>query len=60
MVTVADAHPHSLAWVGGALRSKIIPLGVSDWGQSGNRDELYREYGTDVESIVKACICALD
>ena len=60
VVTVADAHPHSLAWVGGALRSKIIPLGVSDWGQSGNRDELYREYGTDVESIVKACISALD
>ena len=60
VVTVADAHPHSLAWVGGALGSKTIPLGVSDWGQSGNRDELYSEYGTDVESIVRACISALD
>jgi pyruvate dehydrogenase E1 component len=60
VVTVADAHPHSLAWVGGALGSKTIPLGVSDWGQSGNRDELYSEYGTDVHSIVRACISVLD
>ena len=60
VVTVVDAHPHSLAWVGGALGSKTIPLGVSDWGQSGNRDELYGEYGTDVQSIVRACISALD
>ena len=60
VVTVADAHPHSLAWLGSALGSKAIQLGVDDWGQSGNRDDLYKEYKTDAESIVAACITVLD
>lgn len=60
IVTVADAHPHSLAWIGGTVGSKIIPLGVSDFGQSGNRDDLYRQYGIDVKTIVAAVFNALD
>ena len=60
VVAVADAHPHSLAWIGGALGTKIVPLGVSEFGQSGNRSELYKEYGIDVDSIVAACFTALD
>ena len=60
VVTIADAHPHSLAWIGSALGSKTIPLGVDEWGQSGNREDLYREYGTDSESIINACFAALD
>ena len=60
VVTVADAHPHSLAWLGSALGSKAIQLGVDEWGQSGNRDDLYREYRTDSESIVAACMTVLD
>ena len=59
VVTVVDAHPHSLAWIGGALGSRIIPLGVTEFGQSGNRTELYNEYGIDAESIVAACFTAL-
>jgi len=35
-------------------------LGVDEWGQSGNREDLYREYGTDSESIINACFAALD
>jgi len=60
VVTVADAHPHSLAWLGSALGSKAIQLGVDEWGQSGNRDDLYREYGTDADSIIAACMTVLD
>ena len=60
VVTVADAHPHSLAWLGGALGASTIPLGVTDFGQSGGRTELYEEYGIDVESIVAACFAALE
>ena len=60
VVTVADAHPHSLAWLGGALGTSTIPLGVTDFGQSGGRTELYEEYGIDVESIIAACFAALE
>ena len=60
IVTVADAHPHSLAWIGGAVGCAVMPLGVSEFGQSGNREDLYREYGIDVDSIVAACFAALE
>lgn len=60
IVTVVDAHPHSLAWIGGAVGSPVIPLGVSDFGQSGSRDDLYKEYGIDVDSIAAACFAALE
>ena len=60
VVTVADAHPHALAWVGGALESRIFPLGVYDWGQSGSRFDLYKEYGTDTDSIVAAGMAVLE
>ncbi len=60
VVTLVDAHPHSLAWLGGALGVPVVPLGVSEFGQSGSRDELYHEYGIDVESIIAACFAALE
>ena len=60
VVTVVDGHPHSLAWIGGALNTTTLPLGVSDFGQSGTRAELYREYGIDSQSIVAACLGALE
>ncbi|MCI0887011.1 MAG: pyruvate dehydrogenase, partial [Chloroflexi bacterium] len=60
IVTVADAHPHSLAWIGGALGCPVVPLGVSEFGQSGSREDLYREYGIDVDSIAAACFAALE
>ncbi len=59
IVTVSDAHPHSLAWIGSALNTKTFPLGVTEFGQSGNPPDLYREYEIDPESIVAACFGAL-
>ena len=60
VVTVVDGHPHSLAWVGSALNTRTLPLGVTDFGQSGSRPELYREYQIDVDSIMAACFGALE
>ena len=59
LVTLADAHPHSLAWLGGALGTSVFPLGVSGFGQSGSPSELYGEYEIDASSVVAACFGAL-
>ena len=60
MVTVLDGHPHSLAWVGSALNTATLPLGVSSFGQSGSPPELYQEHEIDAESIMAACFGALE
>jgi pyruvate dehydrogenase E1 component len=60
VVTVIDGHPHSLAWIGSALKTATLPLGVSEFGQSGTRAELYKEYKIDTDSIIAACLAALE
>ena len=60
VVTVVDGHPHSLSWVGAALETKVLPLGVSKYGQSGTPEELYVEYGIDSVNIMNACFDILD
>jgi pyruvate dehydrogenase E1 component len=59
VVTVTDGHPHTLAWVGAALKAPTFPLGVADFGQSGTSTDLYQEYKMDVASIVVAARQAL-
>ena len=54
IVTVIDGHPHALAWIGSALGTKVFPLGVSQFGQSGTMSDLYREYQMDAGSIAAA------
>ncbi len=60
IVTVLDGHPHALAWVGGALGARVLPLGVSRFGESGTRPELYEACAIDKASIVEAVLLALD
>ena len=60
IVSIVDGHSHSLAWLGGALKTSIIPLGVSNFGQSGLPSELYKENNIDSDSIIEACFTALD
>ena len=60
VVTVVDGHPHSLSWVGASLETKVLPLGVSEYGQSGTPEELYAEYGVDSVNIMNACFEILD
>ena len=59
IVTVVDGHPHTLAWLGAALNVPTYPLGVTRFGQSGNPDDLYREYEIDSDSIMAASFAAL-
>ena len=59
IVTVVDGHPHTLAWLGAALQVPTFPLGVTRYGQSGNPDDLYREYEIDSKSIMAASFAAL-
>ena len=59
VVTVVDAHPHSLAWIGGAIGTRVWPLGVVGFGQSGNLRDMYRAYQIDSDSITAACLAAI-
>jgi len=59
VVTVVDGHPHTLAWIGSALNTTTMPLGVTEFGQSGSRPELYKEYGIDGDSVMAASFAAL-
>ena len=54
LITVIDAHPATLSWLGGVRGQPIYPLGVERFGQSGSIDELYRLYGIDADAIVVA------
>lgn len=60
VVTVQDGHPHTLAWLGGALGVRCLPLGVSQFGQSGSRADLYSEYCLSPHAILDACLVALE
>ena len=54
VVTVHDAHPHTLSFIGGALATQTMSLGVTEFGQSGSQEELYHHYGIAPENIVQA------
>ena len=54
VVTLHDAHPHTLSFIGGALATRMTCLGVTEFGQSGTQADLYRRYGIAPENIVAA------
>jgi pyruvate dehydrogenase E1 component len=54
MVTVCDAHPASLGWLGAIDGHRTRTLGVEHFGQTGSLAELYRHYGIDTNAIVAA------
>jgi len=54
VVTVHDAHPHTLSFLGGVLSTRMINLGVTEFGQSGSQADLYQRYGLAAEHIVEA------
>ncbi len=54
LVTVLDGHPHALAFLSAVNDTPLAPLGVDDFGQSGDVDDLYRHFGIDPETIVGA------
>jgi pyruvate dehydrogenase E1 component len=54
LVTIADAAPASLSWLGGVLGQRVAPLGVGKFGQTGNLAELYAAYRLDGDAITEA------
>jgi pyruvate dehydrogenase E1 component len=60
LVTVHDASPHALAFLGAAVGRAVVPLGVDAFGQSGTIADLYAHHGLDAGSIVNAALIALD
>ena len=54
LVTIADAAPASLSWLGGVLGQRVAPLGVEKFGQTGNLADLYAAYRLDGDAITEA------
>jgi len=54
LVTLADAAPASLSWLGGVLGQRVAPLGVEKFGQTGTLADLYAAYRLDGAAITEA------
>jgi pyruvate dehydrogenase E1 component len=54
LVTVVDAHPSTLSWLGSVAGHKTRALGVTRFGQTGTIADLYRLYGIDARGIATA------
>jgi len=60
IVAVLDGHPHTLSFLSAVRRVPIASLGVADFGQSGDVEDLYRHVGIDTDTIVGAALDLLD
>lgn len=54
LVTVLDGHPATLSWLGAVGSHRVLPLGVTSFGQSGDVPDLYAAYRLDADAIVEA------
>lgn len=59
IVSVHDGSSHTLAWLGSAIGSHQVPLGVDRFGESGTIDYLYDVTGISTGHIVNAALIAL-
>ncbi len=53
LVTIADAAPASLSWLGGVMGQRVAPLGVERFGQTGSLPDLYSAYRLDQEALTE-------
>ncbi|HVA10481.1 MAG TPA: hypothetical protein VNG12_27525, partial [Acidimicrobiales bacterium] len=60
IVTALDGHPHTLSFLGRVHDMPVTCLGVSDFGQVGDVDDLYRHFGIDADTIVGAALDLID
>src|SRR6201996_3775759 len=56
LVTVLDGHPHTLSFLATVNQVPHVALGVSQFGQSGSIEDLYRYNGIDTDSIIRAAL----
>ena len=54
LITVCDAHPATLGWLGSVSGHRTRSLGVEHFGQTGTIQDLYRHFGIDVQGILRA------
>jgi pyruvate dehydrogenase E1 component len=54
IITVTDAYPEALSWLGGVCGHRVRALGVEHFGQSGSLPELYGHYGLDINAVLTA------
>jgi hypothetical protein len=59
LVTVHDAAPHALSFLGAAFSAPLIPLGVDRFGQCGSQPEVYEWLDLSAEAIAEAAIAGL-
>jgi pyruvate dehydrogenase E1 component len=60
IVSVLDGHPHTLSFLSAIRRAPIACLGVTDFGQSGDVEDLHRYFGIDTDTILGAAIDLLE
>src|SRR4051794_4993856 len=60
MVTVLDGHPHTLAFLAGVRGVPATHLGVTQFGQSGDLDSVYKLHGLDTETVIGAALDLVD
>ncbi len=54
IISVVDAHPGTLSWLGSVNGHRVRALGVTAFGQSGALPDLYKAYGIDSDAILRA------
>lgn len=59
IVTVHDAASHHLAWLGGVFGTRVVPVGVDAFGQSGSIPDLYGVFDLLPDQLVNAALVAL-
>ena len=59
IISVHDAASHSLSWIGSALGTRQLALGVDRFGESGTIADLHEITGISTGSIVNAALIAL-
>jgi pyruvate dehydrogenase E1 component len=56
IISVHDGASHNLAWIGSALGTRQLALGVDRFGESGTIEELHRATGISADDIVNAAL----
>ncbi|CAB4874122.1 unannotated protein [freshwater metagenome] len=58
IVTVHDAASHTLAWLGSVFGTRVVPVGVDAFGQSGSIHDLYGLFDLLPDQIANAALVA--
>jgi pyruvate dehydrogenase E1 component len=54
IVAVLDGHPHTLSFLSNIRCVPLVSLGVTDFGESGDIEDLYEHFGIDTDAIIRA------